>query len=192
MQILILITLQYSQDEILTKQILDKNNSIYVFHTECIKEVDNFEIFMDIYKNQTECLDTTLQQDLLPISILIPKYIQNIPNHKVLTTDLFDNGGTVSLIHKTVLVTEVKPSIGTNQIYTTLAGQFQSTRQVLLQNIVLPKFKCTVYINNHTCQICIGSCHYDIILGQDFLQKIKCNIYFDNNTMSCLDMTLPM
>ena len=44
--------------------------------------------------NQTECLDL-IQQDLLPISILIPKFIQNITNHKVLTA-LFDSGGTVS------------------------------------------------------------------------------------------------
>ena len=48
--------LQYSQDEILTKQMLDKNNSIYVFDTECIQEVDNFKIFIDIYANQTEGL----------------------------------------------------------------------------------------------------------------------------------------
>ena len=87
--------LQHSQDEILTEQRLDKNNSIYVFDTECIQEVDNFKIFIDIYANQTECLNNTIQQDLLPISILIPKYIQNIPNHKVLATALFDSVGTV-------------------------------------------------------------------------------------------------
>ena len=159
-----LLTLQYSQDEILTKQMLNKHNTAYVFDAECIQDVDNFKIFIDIYTNQTECLDTTIQQDLLPISILIPKYVQNIPNHKVLTV-LFDSGGTVSLIHERVLIPEVKPLIGTNQIFTTLAGQFQSNRQVLLQNIVLPKFKLTAYIDNHTCQIFIGSCHYDIILG---------------------------
>ena len=66
-----------------------------------------------------------MQQDLLPISILIPKFIQNIPNHKV-STVLFDSGGTVSLIHECILSPNVKPSIGTNQIFTTLAGQVQS------------------------------------------------------------------
>ena len=186
------LNLQYSQDEILTEHTLDKNNSIYVFDTECIQEVDNFKIFIDIYTNQTECLNTTIQQDLLPISILIPKYIQNIPNHKVLTTALFDSGGTVSLICERVLIPDVKPSIGTNQTITTLAGEFQSNRQVLLQNIVLPEFKRTACIDNHTCQIFIGSCHYDIILGRDFLRKIQFSINFDNNTMSCMDMTLPM
>ena len=122
--------------------------------------------------NLSKKLITTIQQDLLPISIIVPKYIPNIPNHKIITTALFDSGGTVSLIHERVLIPDVKPSIGTNQIFTTLAGQFQSNRQVQLQNIVLPEFKRTAYINNHICQIFIGSCHYDIILGRDFLRKI--------------------
>ena len=152
----------------------------------------NFEIFIFIYTNQTECLDTTIQQDLLLISVIVPKYKQNIPNYKVLTTALFDSVGTVSSIHEHVVLPEVKPLISTNQIFMTLPGQFQSNRQVLLQNIVLPKFKRTAYIDNHTCQIFIGSCHYDIILGQDFLQKLQLNINFDNNKMNFMDMTLPI
>ena len=119
-----LLTLQHSQDEISKEHILDKNNTAFVFNTECIQEVDNFIINIDMQTNQTECLDT-IRQDLLPISILIPKFIQNIPNHKVLSA-LFDSGGTVSLIHERILSPNVKPSIGTNQIFTTLAGQFQS------------------------------------------------------------------
>ena len=71
-----------------------------------------------------------------------------------------------------MLIPEVKPLIGINQTFTTLAGQFQSNRQVLLHNIVLPEFKRTAYIDNHSCQIFIGSCHCDIILGRDFLRKI--------------------
>ena len=101
---------------------------------------------------------------------------------------LFDSGGTISLIHERMLSTEVTPSISTNQIFTTLAGEFQSNRQVLLQDIVLPEFKRTAYIINHTCQVFIGPCSYDIILGQDFLQKIHFHINFDNNTMNCMDM----
>ena len=157
-----LLTLQHSQDEISNEHILDKNNTAFVFDTECIQEVDNFIININMQTNQTECLEM-IRQDLLPISILIPKFIQNIPNHKVLTA-LFDSGGTVSLIHERILSSNVKPSIGTNQIFMTLAGQFQSNLQVHLQNIVLPEFKCTAYIDYHDCQIFIGPCYYDIIL----------------------------
>ena len=91
-----------------------------------------------------------------------------------------------------MLSTEVTPSISTNQILTTLAGEFQSNRQVQLQDIVLPEFKRTAYIINHTCQVFIGPCSYDIILGQDFLQKIHFHINFDNNAMNCMEMSVPM
>ena len=87
----------YPQDGVINGHQPDKNNMFYAFDTECIQEVDNFQIYIDIFTNQTECLNT-IQQDLLPISILIPKYIQNVPNHKVLIA-LFDSGGTISLIH---------------------------------------------------------------------------------------------
>ena len=126
----------------------------YAFDTECIQEVDNFQIYIDTFTNQTECLNT-IQQDLLSISLLIPKYIQNIPNHKVLIA-LFDSGGTITLIHKRVLMTGVTLFISTNQMFTTLAGEFQSNRQVLLQDIVLPEFKCMAYIQSHACQVFIG------------------------------------
>ena len=118
---------------------LEKKNTVYVFDAECIQEVDNFKVYIDIYITQTEGLKT-LKQDLLPISLLIPKYIQSIPNYKALTA-LFDSGGTISLIHERVLLTEVKPIISTTQNFTTLAGEFQSNRQVLLKDIVLPEFK---------------------------------------------------
>ena len=107
-------------------------------------------------------------------------------------TAIFDSGNTISLIHNCVLLIEVTPLISTNQIFTTLAGKFYSNRQVLLQDIVLPEFKPTVYIINHTCQVFIGACSYDIILGQDFLWRIHFHINFDNNTMNCIDMSVHM
>ena len=107
-----------------------------MFDTECIQEVDNFQINIDIFTNETKRLHT-IQHDLLPISILVQKCIPNVPNHKVMTA-LFDSGGTISLIHEHMLSTEDTPSISVNQIFTTLAGGFQSNRQVLLQDIVLP------------------------------------------------------
>ena len=153
----------YLQDGIINGHQPNKNNTFYAFDTECIQEVDNLQVYIDIFTNQTECLNT-IQQDLLPISILIPKRIQNIPNHKVLIA-LFDNGGTITLIHEHVLMTRDTPFISTNQIFTTLAGEFQSNKQVLLQDIVLPEFKRTAYIQSHACQVFIGPYSNDIILG---------------------------
>ena len=50
-----LLTLQHSQDEISNEHILDKNNNAFVFNMECIQEVDNFIINIDMQTNQTEC-----------------------------------------------------------------------------------------------------------------------------------------
>ena len=95
-----LLTLQSEQDGTNTEQSLIENNMYYVFDTESIQEVDNFTINIDIFTNQTECLNI-VQQDLLPISVVIPKYIQDVPNQKVFTA-LFDSGGTISLIHERI------------------------------------------------------------------------------------------
>ena len=161
-----------------------------MFDTECIQGVDNLQIYIGIFTNETKCLHN-IQQDLLPISILVPKYIQDVPNHKVMIA-LFDSGGTISLIHECMLSTEVTPSISTNQIFTTLAGEYQSNRQVLLHDIVLPEFMHTAYIISHTCQVFTGPCSYDIILRRDFLLKIHFYINFDNDTMNCMEMSVPM
>ena len=120
----------YSLDGVINGHQPNKNNLFYVFYafdTESIQEVDNFQINIDVFTNQTECLNT-IQQDLLPISLLIPKYIQNVLNHKVLIA-LFDNGGTITLFHERVLMTRETPFISTNQIFTTLAGEFQSKKK---------------------------------------------------------------
>ena len=71
-----------------------------LFDIECIQEVDIFQIYIGIFTNETKC-SHTIQEDFLPVSLLIPKYIQNVPNHKVLTAS-FDCGSTISLIHKRV------------------------------------------------------------------------------------------
>ena len=59
----------------------------------------------EYFTNQATCLNT-IQQDLLPISLLITRYIQNFHNCQVLMA-LIESGGTISLIHKHVLLTEV-------------------------------------------------------------------------------------
>ena len=179
------------QDEVISKQQPNKNNNAFhAFDTECIQEVDNLHIYIDTFT--TKDVDTSIiQQDLLPVSIIIPKYIQNIPNRKVFIA-LFDSGGTITLVHERILLTEVKPFINNKQTVTTLAGEFQSNRQVVLQDIVLPEFKGMAYIDNHTCQVFLGPCSYNIILGRDFLQKIHFHINFDNNTINCMDISVPM
>ena len=56
----------YPQDGFIYRYQPKKNNMIYVFDTECIQEVDNFKIHIDIFTNETKRLHNT-QQDLLRI-----------------------------------------------------------------------------------------------------------------------------
>ena len=115
------------QDEVISKQQPNKNNNVFhVFDTECIQEVGNFHIYIDTLT--TKDVDTSIiQQDLLPLSIIIPKYIRNIPNQKV-SIALFYSGGTITLVHQRVFLTDVTLSINRNETFTTIAGEFQSNR----------------------------------------------------------------
>ena len=133
----------YPQDGDITGELPDELNTFHVFDTACIYKVDNFNIHIDLFKIQSKDVHKS-QQDLLPVSLFIPIYIQGIPIQQVLTV-LFDSGGAISLIYACVISMEVIPTIGNNQIFTTLAGKFHSNQQVLLQEIVLPKFKHTAY-----------------------------------------------
>ena len=105
---------------------------------------------------------------------------------------MFDSGGTISLIHKRILLPNIVPLIGCIQNFTTLAGDFQSNQQALLEEIVLPEFKCTSYVDSQQCQVFSGPCCYDIILGRDFLRKIHFHIEFQYNTMTCMNMSVAM
>ena len=67
--------------------------TFYAFDAIHIHEVDNFQIYIINVLNNQHSYMNKMQQDLLPVSLLIPKYIQSIPNHKVLMA-LFDSGGT--------------------------------------------------------------------------------------------------
>ena len=79
----------FPQDGVLLGVLPDSQITFYAFDTMHIHEVDNFQIHINILNNQHTYVNT-IQQDLLPVSLLIPKYIQSVPNHKVLTA-LFDS-----------------------------------------------------------------------------------------------------
>ena len=49
----------YSQNGVIIRHEPDKNKMFYAFDTECIHEVDNFQIYIEIFTHQTECLNTT-------------------------------------------------------------------------------------------------------------------------------------
>ena len=136
----------FPQDGVLLGVLPGSQITFYTFDTMHIHEVNNFQIYINILNNQHSYVNTT-QQDFLPVPLLNPKYIQSIPNHKVLTT-LFDSGRNILLIHECVLLPNMVPLIGPMQNFTTLADEFQSNCQVVFEEIVLPEFKYIAYIDN--------------------------------------------
>ena len=69
---------------------------------------DNFHISVYMENNSFES-SIPLMQDLLPVSILIPQFIQFTENMVALRA-LFDSGGTVTLVHARVLTNSVIPT----------------------------------------------------------------------------------
>lgn len=52
------------------------------------------------------------------------------------------------------------------------AGTVDSTRQVVLDNIMLPEFDKTKRISGTNAYVFNIDCKYDMIIGRDFLHKI--------------------
>ena len=79
----------FPQEGDLLRMLPSSQITFCTFDIMYIHEVDNFQVYINILNNQHSYVNT-IQQDLLPVSLLIPKYIQSVPNHKVLTA-LFDS-----------------------------------------------------------------------------------------------------
>ena len=81
---------------------------------------------------------TLLMQDLLPVSILIPQFIQFTENTVALRA-LFDTGGTVTLVHAQALTNSVIPTQSNTQTFTTITKQFESKQRVQLKKNYTPR-----------------------------------------------------
>ena len=98
---------------------------------------DNFHnsVYMENNSFETSIL---LMQDLLPVSILIPQFIQFTENTVALRA-LFDSGGTVTLVHAQVLTNNVISTQSNTQTFTTITKQFESKQRVQLKKNYTPR-----------------------------------------------------
>jgi hypothetical protein len=65
----------YPQDGDITGVLPDEPNTFHVFDSACIHKVDSFQVHIDLSKIQSKDLHK-FQQDLLPDSLFIPKYLK--------------------------------------------------------------------------------------------------------------------
>ena len=121
--------------------------------------------------------------DLVPASLLIVKLIQDLPCTRMLRV-LFDSGATSCLINSSALPIGCQPTIlPTPQKTTTAAGDFDTSKSVILKDLFLPAFDRSKRIFQCEARVFDAPCRYDIIVGRDFLSSIGLKMDFESHTM---------
>jgi hypothetical protein len=73
-----------------------------------------------------------------------------------------------------------------------LAGLLKTSREVALQEMILPEFSLVCHIDEQHAFVFAGPCDYNIIFGCDFLCKIGMKALFDLGTVTAFDITIEM
>eukprot|EP00957_Ditylum_brightwellii_P203205 15333638-Ditylum_brightwellii.AAC.1 len=74
----------------------------------------------------------------------------------------------------------------------TIAGNFNTSREVNLREILLPEFDKTKRIDGITAYVFDAPCQYNMIIGRDFLCKAKINLNFEHGFMEWLETRIAM
>lgn len=131
-------------------------------------------------------------RSLSPCSLMIAKKIQNKNCTRMLKV-LFDSGASHSLIHSNCLPENCVPDVLTQSAQSsTAAGNFDTSRQVILKDIYLPEFDRSKRITGCEARVFDAPCQYDVILGRDFLFNIGFIIDFDAKDMKWLGQNVLM
>ena len=81
---------------------------------------------------------------------------------------LFDSGGSNTMIHACCLPVGAIPSLLPKKSkFKTIAGTFDSSREVLLEDVVFLEFHKTKRISGAKAFVFNANCNYDMILGRD-------------------------
>jgi len=135
--------------------------------------------------------DKSVDEDLVPSSLLIAKSVQDLPFAKPLKV-LFDTGSDISFINTSCLPQGTKPRILNEERHgLTAAGTFSSARLVTLKEILLPEFSRTKCIDQWDFSLFDAPCPFDILLGRNFLRKLKIDPLCSTHTTTWEDVSIP-
>jgi hypothetical protein len=123
--------------------------------------------------------------------LAIVKSIQHISSSLPFQVS-FDSGLDNTFIHQNSLPPGATSKVIRMRSGQTLAGLLSISREVDLQELILPKFSHSCCVNQQHAFIFDGSCDYNIVLGQDFLQTIGMEQDFNLGMMTAFDITLEM
>lgn len=134
---------------------------------------------------------TTKRKDVIPVTMMMVRDIQNTESKRVMRV-LLDTGASRTMINSKMLPKGATPTLIENSNFTTVAGSFQSKRQVYLNQIILPEFDKTRKIDGISAYVFDEPCAYDVIIGRDFLNKIPMIFDFSTGLMKWIDRSIPM
>eukprot|EP00978_Attheya_sp_CCMP212_P022528 scaffold67261_cov43-Attheya_sp.AAC.3 len=84
---------------------------------------------------------------------------------------LLDTGSTRSFIHRSCLPSVATPTLSKKPLISnTAAGKLESRTEVGMMGIVCPEFTRSKRMDNLTAYVIESPCHYNVILGRDFLE----------------------
>ena len=125
----------------------------------------------------------TSNPELLPIALAVGGRIQGTRWCKSLIV-LFDTGSTSSWMNAKSLPKGIRGYTVPKIQGSTLAGTFESSEQVCVEDLVLPEYSTKKALGKLGLKVFNADCRYDMILGRDALRALGIDLNFETNTIS--------
>ena len=132
------------------------------------------------------------KDNLIPMVLLLMQAINGTITNRPLVA-LCDSGSSHCMFNKRALPFGAT-TFKTQKIKTTTTqGTYDCDEAVVLSNLSLPEFVNGRKITNLSAQVFDSeNCHYDIILGRDFMESIGLDIQFSTGSIKWLDTIVDM
>ena len=124
-------------------------------------------------------------QDLIPMTFIVPCLIEKAPFGSPLTV-LLDSGSISTWINQHCLPHHIHGRTVPTITGSTMAGAFKSTKELVLNEMVLPELCRNTYLPKCPARIFNADCRYDMILGHNALRSLHITLDFDHKTSSRL------
>ena len=186
----------YSNQSYLLDKTIDKAAKLLTENAKPFeKEIDNFiatQSEIDAMVSNIPTPKSKHNKNLIPMVLLLMQSINGTVTNRPLVA-LCDSGSSHCMFNKRALpfgaTTFKTPKIKT----TTTQGTYDCDEAVVLSNLSLPEFVNGRKITNLSAQVFDSeNCHYDIILGRDFMESIGLDIQFSTGSIKWLDTIVDM
>ena len=152
-------------------------------------ENQNINNVLENYQNNQ---NNSNDNNKVPSTLLVARAMQNHESFLPMKV-LFDSGGSSTMIHARCLPVGAAPSLLPKKSkFQTIAGAFDSSREVFLEDVVFPEFDKTKRVSGLKAFVFDADCNYDMILGRDILHKIGLTLDFENKQMKWMENIVPM